>query len=245
MPVLLAALALLAALPAAAAAQEGADRDTLRIDTPYEWIQRSFRVGLFGGYVSADRGVSELGPGSTPVFGARTRARISSPISLEASFGYGASDRFVIDPRLPNGPAPVDTATSRWILAEAAMQFAVTGNRTWHGIQPYVLIGGGFLVGVDEPRSPLLPEPEAGEPPVRADVGFAPVVQAGLGFEWLVSDRMGIGFEVRDHLWRISTPEGFFEEEVLDRIEERDLPAPQDSDWTHNLGFSVSVWRYF
>lgn len=242
---LVAAVGLLAAAAAPAAAQGGADGDTLRIDTPYEWIQRSFRVGAFGGYVSADRGSVELGPGSTPVFGARVRARISSPISLEASFGYGSSDRFVVDPRLPQGPATVDTATSRWILAEAAMQFAITGNRTWHGIQPYVLIGGGFMVGVDEPRSPALPEPGPGEPPVRAEIGVAPVVQAGLGFEWMVSDRMGVGFEVRDHLWRISTPEGFFEQEVLDRIEDLDLPAPQDTDWTHNLGFTVSVWRYF
>lgn len=236
---------LIALTPSAAPGQAEAGADTLDIDTPYRWIQRSFRVGVFGGHVSADRGISELGPGSTVTFGARTRARISSPISLEGGVAYGSSDRFVIDPRLPNGPAPVDTVASRWLLAEAAMQFAVTGARTWHGIQPYVLIGGGFLVGVDEPRSPRLEEPEPGEPAVRADIGVAPVVQAGLGFEWMVSDRMGIGFEVRDHLWRISTPDAFFEQEVLDRIDERDLPAPQDTDWAHNLGLSVSVWRYF
>lgn len=230
---------------APAAGQEEGGEEGERIDTPYRWIQRSFRVGLFGGYVSSDRGVFELGPGSSATFGARARARISSPISLEAGVGYGSSDRFVIDPRLPDGPARVDTATSRWLLAEAAMQFAFTGARTWHGVQPYLLIGGGFLLGVDEPRSPRLPEPEPGEPPVRSDIGIAPVVQAGAGFEWKVSDRTGISFEVRDHLWRISTPDGFFEEGVLDRIEEQGLTAPQDTDWTHNLGLTVSVWRYF
>lgn len=241
--ILLSGLVVLGPSPASAQAGEGGD--TLRIDTPYRWIQRSFRVGVFGGYLSADRGVSELGPGSTATLGARARARISSPISLEGGVTYGSSDRFVVDPRLPNGPATVDTVGSRWLMAEAAMQFAVTGARTWHGIQPYALIGGGFLVGIDEPRSPRLEPAQPGEPAVRADIGVAPVVQAGLGFEWKVSERMGIGFEVRDHLWRISTPDAFFEEEVLDRIDERDLPAPQDTDWAHNLGLSVSVWRYF
>lgn len=241
--ILLAGLLALGAAPAAAQAGDGAD--SLRIDTPYEWIQRSLRVGVFGGYVSADRGVSELGPGSSATFGARIRARISSPISLEAGFGYGSSDRFVVDPRLAGGPATVDTVASRWVLAEAAMQFALTGNRTWHGIQPYVLVGGGFLVGVDEPRSPRLTPADPNDAPVRFEIGVAPVVQAGVGFEWKVSERTGIGFELRDHLWRVSTPDGFFEQEVLDRIESQNLRAPQDTDWTHNLGLSVSVWRYF
>lgn len=240
---LLPALLVLGAVPASA--QAGGEADGEQIDTPYRWIQRSLRVGVFGGYLSADRGRFELGPGPTPILGARARARISSPISLELGFGYGSSDRFAVDPTLPQGPAPVDTVPSRWLLAEAAVQFAVTGARTWHGIQPYALIGGGFMLGVDEPRSPVLPEPGPNEPGIRADVEIAPVVQAGLGAEWKISERMGIGFEVRDHLWRVTTPEAFFEEDVLDRIENLELPAPQETDWTHNLGFSVSVWRYF
>lgn len=231
--------------PAAAAAQEGGGGAQTTIDTPYRWIERSLRVGIAGGYVAADRGISELGPGSTPVLGARGRARISSPLSLEAGVLAGRSDRFVVDPRLPGGPAPVDTVDVTWLLAEAAVQFALTGARTWHGLQPYLLVGGGFLVGIDDPVSPRLPAPEQGEPPVRADVGVSPVVQAGAGAEWKVGERWGIAFEARDHLWRISTPDAFFQEEVLDRIEDADLPAPQDTDWTHNLGLTVTVWRYF
>lgn len=221
------------------AAQEG----DVEIDTPYRWIERSLRIGLVGGYVLADRGVSELGPGSTVAAGARVRARISSPISLEGSVQYGASDRFVVDPRLETGPAPVDTVSSNWMLAEAAMQFAVTGARTWHGIQPYVVVGAGLLIGVDEQRSPVFDDSELSA--LRFDIGTAPVVQAGLGFEVKPSDRWGIGVEARDHLWRLTTPEGFFAPEILERIRELDLPAPRDTDWSHNLEFSVSVWRYF
>lgn len=236
--------ALVAALTALAVAGPlAAQEDSARIDTPYRWIERSLRIGLVGGYVLADRGVSELGAGSTVAGGARIRARISSPISLEGSVQYGGSDRFVVDPRLESGPAPVDTVSSGWLLVEAAMQFAITGARTWHGIQPYAVVGAGLLLGVDEETSPVFEESELAD--LRFDLGTTPVVQAGLGFEVKPADRWGIGFEARDHLWRISTPDGFFDSEVLDRIEELGLPAPRDTDWTHNLELSVGVWRYF
>ncbi len=238
----LVALALYLCLPVQGASAQEADPEPT-IDTPYEWIQRSFRIGLFGGYLDADPGASGLGPDATPFGGARMRARISSPISLEAGVSFGPSDRAVIDPRTDAPLTPVDTVSSSWVMAEAAMQFAVTGARTWRGLQPYAVLGAGLLIGVDESVSPELSDPEDAQ--VRYEIGVAPGVQAGLGVEWLVSDRIGIGIEARDHLWRIKTPDGFFDPEVLDRFEDQGLRAPRDTDWTHNLEFSLSVWRYF
>lgn len=241
----LAALTGLAVWAGRAAAQE----DSVHIDSPYRWIERSFRVGVVGGYVAADRGGMELGPGPTEIFGARTRARLSSPLSLEGGVVFGSSDRYVVDPRLPMGPATVDTVSTNWMLLEAAMQFAFTGARTWHGIQPYAIVGAGFLVGLDEGESAYFDEEEEETPQVIEDLRFAietaPAVQVGLGLEIKPAERWGIGLEFRDHLWRLTTPDGFFTEEVLDRIEELGLRAPRDTDWTHNLEFTIGVWRYF
>lgn len=227
-------------VPAAASAQQA---DSVHIDTPYEWIERGFRVGAVGGYMDTGLTRLDLGPQSTPTGGLRARARVSSPLSLEAGLLYGESDRFAVDPRLPTGPAPVDTLTSKWILAEAAMQFAVTGNRTWHGLQPYALLGGGFLLGFDEGVSPAFAAPE--DASLRHDIQIMPAVQAGVGAEWIVSDRFGVALEFRDHLWRITTPDGFFTDPVLDQIEDADAPAPEETVWTHNLEFSLTVYRYF
>lgn len=232
-----------ALLGLAAAGPAAAQQDTVTIDTPYRWIEPSVRVGPVGGYIQSNRGVSELGPAPSVVGGARFRARISSPISLEFGALYASTDRFVIDPRLASGPAPVDTVGTEMVLAEAAMQFALTGARTWHGIQPYAVVGGGLLFAVSEETSPVFADPELSE--LRFEIGTTPVVQAGVGVELKPAERWGIGIEFRDHLWRLETPEGFFEAEVLDRIEELGLTAPQDTDWTHNLEFSVGVWRYF
>lgn len=234
----------LGATPAAGQQPGGAQgADTLEIDTPYRWIPRGLRLGAVGGYL--DTGLSELdlGPQSTPTGGLRGRARVSSPISLEASFLYGSSDRFAVDPRLDGGPAPVDTLASRWILAEAAMQFAITGDRTWHGLQPFVTLGGGFLVGVDEEETPEFSRQE--EASLRHDIDVMPAVQAGLGVEWHLGERFGLSFEARDHLWRITTPDGFFAQAVLEGIENAGGPVPEETEWKHNLEFSVTIYRYF
>lgn len=241
-----AALAFLALVPGTAPGQQ---QDSVRIDTPYRWIPHGFRVGAAGGYLDTRLSNLRLGPGSSPMGGLRARARISAPISLEGSVMYGNSDRFVVDPRLEAGPGVVDTVSSKWILAEAAMQFALTGNRTWRGLHPYLVLGAGFLVGVDEQSSPAFAAPELAE--FRYDIEMMPAIQAGLGVEWLLSDRIGVALEARDHLWRVSTPgdaengTGFFRPEILNTIENADAPAPSATDWTHNLGFTLTIYRYF
>lgn len=245
-PVLAIAAAALILGPEPAAAQQaggGAAADTVEIDTPYRWIPRGMRLGAVGGYLETGLNNLDLGPQSTPTGGLRGRARISSPISLEVSALYGSSDRFAVDPRLDGGPAPVDTLTSRWVLAEAAMQLAVTGDRTWHGLQPFAVLGGGFLVGVDEEETPAFSRQE--EVSLRHDIDVMPVIQAGLGVEWHLGERFGLSFEARDHVWRITTPDGFFQTSVLEGIENTGGPAPEETSWTHNLEFSLTLYRYF
>lgn len=225
-----------AAFPLFAQAQE-------RIDTPYEWIDRSLRVGAFAGHISADRGQSDIGPGSSAVFGARLRTRVSSPLSLELSAGLGRSDRYVVDPRPEDGPAAVDTVDIGWLMLEGGFQIALTGARTWHGVQPYVTLTGGVLLGIDEEQSDSLAAPE--DVAFRYEVGTAGVFSGGVGLEWLPTERLGVGLEVRDHLWRIKTPDGFFQGDILDRIEELGLPAPRETEWVHNLELSASLHYYF
>jgi len=222
--------------PLAAQAEE-------RIDTPYDWIDRSLRLGAYAGHIGADRGSSEIGPGSTSVFGARLRTRVSSPLSLELGAGLGRSDRHVIDPRLDDGPAPVDTVDVGWLMLEGGFQIALTGARTLHRLQPYVTLTGGVLLAIDEEQSDSLAASE--DVPFRYEVGTMGVFSGGVGVEWLPNDRFGIGLELRDHLWRIKTPDGFFQAEVLERIEELGLPAPRETEWAHNIELSASLYYYF
>lgn len=222
--------------PGAAAAQE-------RIETPFDWIEGSLRVGAYAGNFSGARGSMDIGPGSTSVFGVRLRTRVSSPLSLEIGFGMGNSERYVIDPRLPTGPAPVDTVDANWFIIQGGFQIALTGARTLHQLQPYVVLMGGILNGRGETVSDSMMSVE--DQAFRYRIGTAGVFTAGAGVEWLPTEKIGVGFELRDHLLRIKAPPGFFDADVLQNIEDLGLQAPTESEWTHNLELSASIYYYF
>ena len=213
------------------------------IKSPYRWIERDARLGPFGGYYLAGRGNLEHGVGSTPVAGLRFRYRVSSPLSLEVSAAYGPSDRWVIDPRLETGPAPVDTVAAHWILITAGVQAGLTGARKWHGIHPYLMLGGGIQIGVKNEISDYFEDPS--ETFLRYKLGTSPMVYGGLGFEVFPSSRFGIGFEARDDIIRLKSPDGWFTLEVLQAIEESGGEAPRESQWTHNFEFTLNLWYYF
>ena len=99
-------------IPAAASAQQE------NIDSSYRWIDRSMRGGLYAGYLFTSRGNLDQAPGSSPILGARFRARLSSPLTFEVSLGYGSSDLYVTDPRL-EVPSIVDTTQSDWLLIDS------------------------------------------------------------------------------------------------------------------------------
>lgn len=232
----LAALLLLALAPAA-------DAQEATIDSPYRWAPERLRVGVGAGYLGTSRGTLRFGPGPSAFLGARFRARVSSPLSIEAGAAIGESDRFVVDPRLETGPAPVDTVSSTWVATHFGLHVALTGARTWNRIQPYVMFGGGFVSGVREEESEVFADSALAD--FRYEIGTAPVFRLGAGAELRPSRRLGVGLELRDHLFRLKAPEGFFDDEVLQAIEEVGAPAPESTQWTNNLELGLTLWYYF
>ncbi|NNK47729.1 MAG: hypothetical protein HKP01_02545, partial [Gemmatimonadetes bacterium] len=212
------------------------------IDTPYRWIENGTRVGLVGGYIFTNRGDPPLRPGSTPFIAARLRARLSSPLSLEIGVGYGNSNEYVIDPRLEGGPAVVDTVDADFLVIAGSLQFALTGARSYRKLQPYVVLGGGILQGLSTGASEALEIPQQ---PFKYEIGTSPMIHLGVGAEYDISKRLGLAFEVRDNLWKIKTPEGWFRLDVLENILDTGSAAPDQSQWTHNFELTASLYYYF
>lgn len=193
--------------------------------------------------MAANRGSFDIGPGSSSIFGVRYRTRVSSPLSLEIGVSRGNTERFVIDPRLDDGPAAVDTVDANWLLFEFGFQIALTGSRTLHKLQPFVVLTAGFLKGRGETVSDSLRSIE--DIPFQYNIGTTSVFTAGFGVEWLPTDKIGVGAEFRNHLWRLKSPDGFFDPLVLLNIELLELTAPRESEWTSNLELSASLSYYF
>ena len=214
-----------------------------RIETAFEWIEHGRRVNIYGGHVSRDRGTFEFGPGSSSIFGARLRTRVSSPLSLEIGFGLGNSERYVIDPRLPTGPAPVDTLDADWLLIEAGFQIALTGSRTLHGLQPYLLLTAGIVKGLGETVSDSMQS--VVDVPFRYEIGTSGVFTVGFGLEWMPTDKIGVGLELRDHLSKLNAPDGYFDLNVLEILDDLGLDVPGDSEWKSSVEISASLSYYF
>jgi hypothetical protein len=212
------------------------------IDTPYRWIERGFRAGLYGGYVFTNRGMLNMGPGPSPIVGTRLRIRVSSPLSLVLNFGYAwNSNLYLVDPRTPEYPAAVDTVGVTWAILQAGLQFSFTGDRTWHGWQPYLLLEGGLFFGLSQQPTRKLDIPTT---PFLFRIGTQPVFDFGLGVERQMG-KVGVAFEIRSHLWRIRAPDGFFRPDILLDLAERGLPVAESSDWTLNFEFSLGFYYYF
>jgi len=223
-------------IPAPAFAQQES------IESPYRWIDHSMRAGLYVGYVFTSRGNLDQGPGSSPIVGGRFRVRVSNPLTFEVTVGYGSSDLWVTDPRL-EVPSIVDTVNSDWLLIEANAQLWLTGARSVKRFQPYLLIGGGILQGISEEVSDVFAAP--GLEPYRFNIGTTPSLSLGAGAEWDISDRLGLSFDLRDHLWKLKSPDAFFYLENLANFAESGVEAPEESFWTNNFELSTTLFYYF
>ncbi len=213
------------------------------IDSPYRWREKGLRVGIWNAYHAGNRGNLDFGQGAPYTVGGKFRARISSPLSFDVGLSYGFADRWVVDPRIETGPAVVDTVAAGWLRADIGAQIGFTGARTWHGIHPYGLIGGGWVFGINEGASEVFSDPVL--EPFRYNISTAPQVYVGLGAEIFMSEKIGISFEVRDHLIRQSAPDAFLLPSILDIIEEAGAPAPKGQAWLMNFEFGIALWYYF
>ena len=205
------------------------------IRSPYRFVDPNQAAGVFGGFVLTDPGNLDLGPESAPIFGARYRIRVSGPVDVAASAGLLMTSRSLI------GLDTTATDTSRvrvgetdmsLLLAEGALGFNVTGPRTDRGMQPYLLLSLGVafdLSGTSAEEEELLPVD------ARFDFGTSFAGGIGGGVDFYLPRGFSVGVDVRDTLWKLSTPR------VLLAVD----PSAPESEWSQNLQLTASVRLHF
>jgi hypothetical protein len=166
--------------------------------------------------------------------GARYSIRISGPFTVEGEVGFLPTTRMVWD------TVPSDTtrevigeANMRLLLASGGLRFNITGPRTWHGLQPFIILCGGVaidLAGEAEAEEEL---PEQ----VRFDFGTSFAGHIGGGIEWLLSPGWSIRVDGRNSLWKLETPEAFL-------ARDRALLIPPD-EWAQNFVLSAGLAIHF
>jgi hypothetical protein len=216
------------------AAAGSADGQAQSIPSPYRFIETSQRVGVTGGYVFSSEGALGLGPQSAPFMGARYSIRISGPFTAEGEVGFVPTTRMVWDTVAGDTTRQViGEANMSIALASAALRFNITGPRTWHRLQPFLILGGGLAID-------LSGEAEAEEDlsdPVRFDFGTSFAGHLGGGVEWFLSPGWSLRVDGRNTLWKLETPDAFF-------TTDRGLLIPTD-EWAQNFVLSAGLAIHF
>lgn len=207
-----------------------------RIDTPYRFFEETQGIGATASYVSTDKGSIGLGPESGIAFGGRYHIRLTGPFFVEAEALYFPTTRAVLDTAVivaDSAFEQVGEADIAIAMVQASLRFQITGQRTWHGILPFILLGAG--VGIQAADDDEADEAVAGEG--RFDFGTTFAGQIGAGIEIFPVERLAIRIDARNVLWQLKTPQAMLEADLG-----RAIPS---EEWTNNLTASIGLTFHF
>ena len=228
---MLSVLGLLSALSAGAA-------EAQRIDSPYRFLDHSQFAGLYAGHTWLSRGPLDMGPESAVTVGGRWAYRISGPFSIAADAGYTPTTRTVRDTTFVTADSSyraVGEADVKLLTVMGSIRVSLMGPRTWNGLHPFVIIGGG--VAVDLAGSSELEDDLQSE--ARFDFGTSFAGQAGAGIEWFPTERVSIRADARNLLWKLKVPEAFL---LAESARERRVAG---SEWEQNFSLTAGVSIHF
>lgn len=188
------------------------------ITSPIRYIDETQSIGGFVGYQWAnphlhvnDSTTLELGPQAAPVFGVQYRVRFSGPLSGRLGVAYSPTERnqFTMGVVEPDAAIvqPIDTGervTANILMLDAGLHFGLTGPRAWRGIAPYVSVGTGLVVdlaGTSELEQ-TVPVNE------RFELGPSFALQAAIGTDFFLAERVSLRLELQNRLWRMAAPAG-------------------------------------
>jgi hypothetical protein len=207
------------------------DSAAQQIPSPFRYVEEAQEAGPFVAYLDADAGRFGFGPEPGVAFGARYGLDVSGPLGLEGSTIFFPTSRDVVNLRLGEANRRVDVADMALLLVDARLRFSLTGRRTWHGIAPYLVAGGGLgfdLAGNQEGDQKLQQED-------RFEFGTGFLGLLGGGLRVTLGGPLVARGDAQLTLWQLDTPQGFQGEDLgFDEI--------PTNEWVSNglfsLGFS-------
>src|SRR5256885_4624697 len=163
--------------------------------SPYHDIRRGGVGVITFGYLGGSRGGPGVGISDGHTGGLRYEVAFGNALGASLGIAYAQTTRFVVDPTkdsLSRRSGPVDTDV---VLADVALQLALTGRKTWHGFAPYVGGAIGVAMGGGSP-----PDPSG------YDFGTKLTVAPEGGLRWYPARRLSVRTDFRLVLGRPQVP---------------------------------------
>ncbi len=206
------------------------------IPSPYTFVEHGQAYAIFGGKSDLNPGQLGLGPRDATTFGVRFAVAFGGALNLDADAMSFMSTREVLDVSRPEDDRSIGRTDFNVFLINLGLRLNLTGQRAWHGLQPFVLFGGGlgFTVGAfhDLELTTDMPTDEWYEFGNRFTGTF------GAGTSFHISDKISLRLDGVMNLWKIETPVGWL------TVDNNPLSENPESEWvsakTIRLG---AAWR--
>lgn len=200
------------------------------IPSPYRFVDTRQEVGLFVGSSSMTTGRFGFGPSGGVQAGARWGIDLSGPLGFEAVAGVMSGTRDVINPAKVVGDQKIGEGDLLVGTLDARLRFTLTGDRTWHRLAPFGIMGGGIAMGLGD-DAPLDQELAVDD---RFEFGTSFFGTAGGGARLLLTERLALRGDAVFSLWKIKTPPGFSDPE-------RGFTAVEKGEWVSGLHVTLAA----
>lgn len=202
------------------------------IPSPYRFIEKGQEAGLITGYYNLDRGRFGFGPESGFAIGARYGFEVGGPVALEATAISIPTTRSVVNPARIEGDRVVETADVALVTLEARLRFALTGRRTWNGLNPFIFLGAGlgFDAQGDQSEDQVIGAED------RFDFGTKFLGSAGAGTRIFLTNRLAARVEGGLLLYQLGTPSGYSNPD-----RNLDLGEVPEDEWVSGTHLSIGL----
>jgi hypothetical protein len=166
--------------------------------------------------------------------GIRYGLGLSGPLSVEGVVSWIPTSRDVMDPSKLGGVRTVGSADVQIVAADVRFKMSLTGQRTWHNLNPFLLAGAGVAWDMAEadPTDLDLAQND------RFEFGTAFMGVLGGGLRWFVKDPWIVRADVGLHIWKLQAPVGF-------RLVDRGFGDVGSSEWANATSVSVALGYRF
>ena len=206
--------------------------------SPFRDIGTHQQLGLVVGRFSGATGSAGVGAQAGNSFGLRFRNRLSGPLDLMINVSYVSTQRLFLDPTRPDSTRNRGNVDFSFVSADIGLSLSLTGQKTWHGLAPWIGLGLGLV-------TPTSPKTDPGG--FKASSGFTIVPQVGTRL--FLSPQLALQFEARDNTIRYEYPLKYFN--PTDPTTGASLPpailplSKRDKELTHNFTVSAGVSYHF
>jgi hypothetical protein len=205
--------------------------------SPYRDVRFGSSVTALFGNLGGDGGEARVGPHHGNTYGVRFGFRMSGFIEGGLSLSYMDLERFIVDADDSVATRVSGPVEQNVVTIEAALQFNVTGGKTWHNIQPFFTGGLGYA---------LSSSTDADTSGFKFGKRFS--ISPGVGLRYYLGPRLQVRLEARRHFWKLKYPGSFLEEPDDEPGTEDDpnavIPGGKDNEWASGwwlmggIGFS-------